>query len=161
MCGDINSPVERPNDPRRLHRPRPPSRIHRLCRRRSNHISELRTEHVTMEGNQRSGLRRAAAYSVLMMTYALTINNHPRQHHPGREAERLPIYRYEWEWERRATWNTSSNCERIILQGSAKRLRPGCVNAAGKLRQAQAEVVSNNRNKIHQTWPKPFSQALW
>ena len=27
-------------------------------------------------------------------------------------------------------------------------------------RQAQAAVVSNSRNKIHQTWPKPFSRAL-
>ena len=24
-------------------------------------------------------------------------------------------------------------------------------------RQNQAEVVSNSRNKLHQTWPKPFS----
>ena len=26
--------------------------------------------------------------------------------------------------------------------------------------QAQAGVVSNSRDKIHQTWPKPFSRAL-
>ena len=28
-------------------------------------------------------------------------------------------------------------------------------------RQVQAEVVSNSSNKIHQTWPKPFSQPLY
>ena len=28
-------------------------------------------------------------------------------------------------------------------------------------RQAQAEVVSNSKSKIHQTWPMPFSQALY
>ena len=28
------------------------------------------------------------------------------------------------------------------------------------MRLVEAEVVSNARNKIHQTWPKPFSQAL-
>ena len=27
-------------------------------------------------------------------------------------------------------------------------------------RQAQAGVVSNSTNKIHQTWPRPFSRAL-
>ena len=27
--------------------------------------------------------------------------------------------------------------------------------------QAQAEVVSNSINKIHQTWPKPFSRTLY
>ena len=27
-------------------------------------------------------------------------------------------------------------------------------------KQAQAEVVSNSSNKIHQTWLKPFSKAL-
>ena len=41
----------------------------------------------------------------------------------------------------------------LLLQGSAKRLRDCC-------RQAQAEVGSNSRNKIHPTWPKPFSHAL-
>ena len=43
------------------------------------------------------------------------------------------------------------------VQGSAKkasaRLRECC-------RQAQAEVISNSSNEIHQTWPKPFSRAL-
>ena len=28
-------------------------------------------------------------------------------------------------------------------------------------RQRQAEVVSNTRNKIHQTWGPPFSRALY
>ena len=28
-------------------------------------------------------------------------------------------------------------------------------------RQSQAEVVSNSRNKIHQTWGPPFSRALY
>ena len=28
-------------------------------------------------------------------------------------------------------------------------------------RQVEAEVVSNSRNKIHQTWGPPFSQALY
>ena len=28
-------------------------------------------------------------------------------------------------------------------------------------RQARAGVVSNSTNKIHQTWPKPFSRALY
>ena len=45
-----------------------------------------------------------------------------------------------------------------ILEGSAKKLWPGYVNAAGKLRQRK--VVSNSSNKVHQTWPKP-SQALY
>ena len=39
------------------------------------------------------------------------------------------------------------------IQGWAKkvvpRLREGC-------RQAQAEVVSNSKSEIHQTWPMPF-----
>ena len=28
-------------------------------------------------------------------------------------------------------------------------------------RQVQAAVVSKSSNKIHQTWPKPFSRALY
>ena len=32
------------------------------------------------------------------------------------------------------------------------------LNAAGK---ARAEVVSNSRNKIHQTWGPPFRRALY
>ena len=28
-------------------------------------------------------------------------------------------------------------------------------------RQAQAGVVSNSKNKIHQTWQEPFSRALY
>ena len=39
--------------------------------------------------------------------------------------------------------------EGLNSTGLAKRLRPDCVNVA--------EVVSNSRNKIHQTWPRPFS----
>ena len=45
----------------------------------------------------------------------------------------------------------------VAVQVSAKRLRPGCVNAAGKLRLP----LNNSTNKIHQTWPKPFSRALY
>ena len=37
----------------------------------------------------------------------------------------------------------------LIIQGSAKRWTPGCMNATGKARQ---KVVGNSRNKIHQTW---------
>ena len=44
-------------------------------------------------------------------------------------------------------------------QGSAKRQPPGCVSAAGKL--VEAEVISNIRNKIHQTWHPPFSRTLY
>ena len=40
----------------------------------------------------------------------------------------------------------------LILQGSAKMRTPGCVIAA--------EVVSNSRNIIHKTWPKPFSRSV-
>ena len=44
----------------------------------------------------------------------------------------------------------------LQVQGSAKRLRPGLVNAAGK----EAEVVSESSNRIHQTCEKLFSRAL-
>ena len=43
-----------------------------------------------------------------------------------------------------------------ILQGSAKRHAPGCVNAAG-----ETEVVSNSSNKSHQTEGLPFSRVLY
>ena len=34
--------------------------------------------------------------------------------------------------------------------------------AAGKARQKQeVELVNNSRNRIHQTWGSPFSQALY
>ena len=45
----------------------------------------------------------------------------------------------------------------LIIQGSAKRWTPGCMNAAGKARQ---KVVGNSRNKIHQTWGLPSSRTL-
>ena len=35
---------------------------------------------------------------------------------------------------------------------------PGCVNSAGILREA--EVVSNSRNRIHQTWSIDCSRSL-
>ena len=41
------------------------------------------------------------------------------------------------------------------VQGSAKKLWSGFVNAAGKSRQKY--IVSKTRNKIHQTWPKSYS----
>ena len=42
-----------------------------------------------------------------------------------------------------STWSAA-------VQGPAKRLWIGCVNAAAKL--GQKYVVSNRRDKIHQTW---------
>ena len=47
---------------------------------------------------------------------------------------------------------------RGVVQASAKRLRPGCGPEC--CRQAQAAVVCNSSNKIHQTWPKPSSREF-
>ena len=44
------------------------------------------------------------------------------------------------------------------VQGSAKRLRPGFVNAVGTCLRFQAGVVSNSRDKIQQTWPKLLAE---
>ena len=44
------------------------------------------------------------------------------------------------------------------MQDSAKRLRPGCANAAGRLRQ---KLFSKSSNKVHQTWLKPLCRALY
>ena len=46
----------------------------------------------------------------------------------------------------------------LIIQGSAKRWTPGCMNAAGK---AQAEMVSKSSKKFHKTFVLPFSPALY
>ena len=46
---------------------------------------------------------------------------------------------------------------RMLVQGSAKRWFPGCVN----VNEGQAEVVSNSSNEIHQTLEPPFSRALY
>ena len=42
---------------------------------------------------------------------------------------------------------------RVSVQGLAKRWSPCC-------RQGQAEMLSNSRYKIHQTWGPPFSRSL-
>ena len=42
----------------------------------------------------------------------------------------------------------------FLLRGWAKKWSPGCENFYG---QAEAGVVSNSRNKIHQTWAPFFS----
>ena len=54
--------------------------------------------------------------------------------------------------------HSGANWREGEIQGSAKRLSPGWVNAAGIARQA--DVVSSSRNKIHQTWGPPFSREL-
>ena len=54
-----------------------------------------------------------------------------------------------WRWRRK-----SRDCSTEIGYIRCSRLRECC-------RQVEAEVVSNNRNKIHQTWSIDFSQSLY
>ena len=56
-------------------------------------------------------------------------------------------------------WSLSITASRQA-QGFTVRAFPGCENVSGKL-QVEAEVVSNNRNTIQQTWERPYSQALY
>ena len=97
------------------------------------------------------GVLASAAYFIyLVVIYATEGAAPPKDSNAGTKVD-------SWSPETRNMKNTKIGHMYILYM--AKRLWPGFMNAASK--QVQTEVVIKSRNKIHQTWPKPFSRVLY
>ena len=64
---------------------------------------------------------------------------------------------HRWGWNGKLPLEIGEFKTVFIVQGISIRPFPGCENAEGQL---EAEEVSNNRNKIHHTWERPYRDSL-